>query len=93
MTTRDSYIIEAYDTGKSTREIAAQLNVCKDTVGKILRKYGRSPRNKSEAQKIALVTGKHPHPTRGTELSEEHRKRIGESVNQTYLDKEENESE
>lgn len=50
-------------------------------------------RNKSEAQKNALQTGKHKHPTRGTQRSESTKNKIGTGVMRSWESLDETELE
>lgn len=48
-------------------------------------------RNKSEAQKNALKTGKHKHPTKGSERTQQTKEKIGESVMKSWEELDESE--
>lgn len=73
---KELYVVQ----NKSFADIA---NLCGTYANKIRRdaKLFKIPiRNKSEAQKNALSTGKHTHPTKGKERSVQTKERIGHSV-------------
>lgn len=73
------YLNKAYWTdGKSIKEIADALGTYPTKVIRAMSKLGIRRRNKSEAQKKALASGNHPHPTKGKHHSEESRKKISE---------------
>lgn len=72
------FILKEYDKGKSTYEIAELLNTYPVKIGRVLKKYGRSARSPSEAQRRALKSGRAQHPTEGKHLSDEHRERISD---------------
>jgi very-short-patch-repair endonuclease len=71
-----SYIQE----NKSFQEIADEYNTYPNKVRRDAKKFGIKSRTKSEAQKNALETGKHKHPTKGTTRSEDTREKIGLGV-------------
>lgn len=76
----EEYIIKEYDSGKSTHEIAITLSTYPNKINRILKKYGRKIRDRSEAQKIALDQGKREHPTKGRKRSEEEKNKISKSI-------------
>lgn len=71
-----SYIQE----NKSFQDIAKEYNTYPNKVRRDAKKFGITIRTKSEAQKKALATGKHKHPTKGTKRSEETKEKIGNGV-------------
>jgi very-short-patch-repair endonuclease len=65
---------------KSFQDIAELGGTYPNKVRRDAKKFGIHIRSKSEAQKNALKTGKHKHPTKGTTRSEETKDKIGMSV-------------
>lgn len=65
---------------KSTYELAEQLNTYPNKINRALRYLGIKPRSKSEAQKKALSSGRHEHPTKGKTRSKATKIKISESV-------------
>lgn len=65
---------------KSFKDIADILNTYPNKIRRDAIKYKIKIRDKSEAQKNALVTGKHTHPTKGKNRSSETKNKIGASV-------------
>jgi len=76
---------------KSFQEIAEKYNTYPNRVRRDAIKIGIPIRSKSEAQKLALETGKHKHPTKGTTRSEETKEKIGSSVMNSWESLEESE--
>jgi very-short-patch-repair endonuclease len=68
------------EESKSFKDIADMFNTYANKVRRDAKKLGIKIRSKSEAQKNALQTGKHKHPTKGTIRSEETKEKIGLSV-------------
>lgn len=68
------------EENKSFQEIAEEYNTYSNRVRRDAIRIGIPIRSKSEAQKLALETGKHKHPTKGTTRSEETKEKIGSSV-------------
>lgn len=71
-------IVELFDEGKSTYEIAEIYGTYANKINRILKKYGRS-RDKSAAQKLAMENGRNKHPTKGRKRTEEEKIKISES--------------
>jgi len=65
---------------KSFKDIADLYGTYANKIRRDAIKYGIKIKDKSEAQKNALKTGKAIHPTKGTTRSEEVRNKIGNSV-------------
>jgi hypothetical protein len=73
------YLVEEYVNKKrSTHEIAEDLNTYPNRVRRALKKHGIVVRDRSEAQTLAIVSGRNQHPTQGKHLSSDHRQKIGE---------------
>lgn len=70
--------------GKSFADIANMYETYANRVRRDAKKYNIKIRDKSEAQKNALKTGKHTHPTKGKERSDEIKQKIGLSVLQSW---------
>lgn len=81
--TIEQQIIELYESGKSLREVGEIVKKHPNSVMKIVKAAGKL-RDKSIAQKKALESGKTKHPTAGTTRSEETRKKISESVAESW---------
>jgi len=69
---------------KSFQDIAEMCKTYPNKIRRDAKKLGIKSRNKSEAQKNALQTGKHKHPTKGTERSEDTKNKIGKSIMQAW---------
>ena len=68
------------EENKSFQEIAEMYDTYANKIRRDAKKFGIKIRSKSEAQKLALETGKHKHPTKGTTRPEETKEKIGMSV-------------
>lgn len=75
-TIKNLYEIE----NRSFKEIADMLGTYANKIRRDAIKYKINIRDKSEAQKNALSSGKHSHPTKGKKRSEETKQKIGEAV-------------
>ena len=64
----------------SFRDIASKYNTYSNKILRDAKRLGVKIKTKSEAQKNALQTGKHKHPTKGRQRSEEEKRNIGLSV-------------
>lgn len=73
-------VIKEYNKGKSTYEIAEKYDTYPNKIRRILKKNGVELRSRSDAQSNALESGRHKHPTKGTERSEETRLKISGSM-------------
>jgi very-short-patch-repair endonuclease len=83
----DLYTLE----GKSFADIASLYDTYANRIRRDAKKFNIKIRDKSEAQKNALKTGKHTHPTRGKERSDETKQKIGLSVLNAWENLDENE--
>lgn len=80
-TQKHKFISEAYHAhGLSYGKIGELCDKHANTVRRDAIRLGVKRRNKSEAQALALESGRHKHPTRGQQRSEEVKERISESV-------------
>lgn len=69
---------------KSFQDIATLLNTYPNKVRRDAIKYKIKIRDKSAAQKNALTTGKHTHPTKGKTRSESIKQKIGKGVLESW---------
>jgi very-short-patch-repair endonuclease len=65
---------------KSFQEIAEIYETYPNKIRRDAKNLGIKIRSKSEAQKLALETGKHKHPTKGTKRTDTTKDKIGKSV-------------
>jgi len=74
-------IISLYnDENKSTYEIAELLDTYPNKIRRTLKKYGFELKTKSQAQKLALESGRCQHPTEGKKRSLEERVKISSGL-------------
>lgn len=74
-------ILKMYnDEDKSTYEIAETLDTYPNRIRRSLLKLGITLKDKSTAQKNALKSGRHIHPTKGKKHSQETKNKISESI-------------
>lgn len=66
--------------GRSTYEIAQDKGTYANFVRRALKFHGIKLRSKSEAQKTALKTGRHEHPTKGRERTPQEKNKIGNGM-------------
>ena len=67
---REIFLVKAYDIeNNSYGEIAKEVGTYINRIRRDAQKAGIQPRSKANAQKLALSTGRHSHPTRGKEQS------------------------
>jgi len=69
-----------FNQDMSTYEIADKLNTYPNKVRRAIIKSGRKPKNKSEAQKVALDNGRSTHPTEGRERTDEEKLKISSTL-------------
>ncbi len=79
---KDLYVKQNLSLG----DVAEQLNTYPNKIRRDAKKFDIPLRDKSDAQKNALKTGKHKHPTKGTKRTEDTVKKIGMSVMQNWAD-------
>jgi hypothetical protein len=61
----EAWIVEQYlQHGRSTHSIAAELGAYPNKIVRTLKRLGFRLRDRSAAQKLALASGRHPHPRR-----------------------------
>ena len=80
MKINNKQIVKLYNGGKSTYEIAEKYDTYPNKIRRILIKEGVELRDKSKAQSTAIKTGRHKHPTKGTERDVETRIKISGSM-------------
>jgi very-short-patch-repair endonuclease len=73
-------ILDMYSKGESMIVIADKYGTYTNKIRRLLIKEGAEIRDKSEAQKLALKSGRHKHPTEGTVRPEEFRIAISEKL-------------
>jgi very-short-patch-repair endonuclease len=75
------YLVHEYgEKERSTYDIAAECNTYPNCIRRLLKKYHIPLRDKSEAQTVALESGRHKHPTKGNKRPENIRIKISEGV-------------
>lgn len=80
-----SWLIKLYiEQHKSFKEVADMFHTYANKIRRDAIKLKIKPRSKSDAQKNALETGKHKHPTKGTTRSDSTKDKIGKSVMQSW---------
>ena len=78
---RNVIISELYiNQGKSFADIANMYDTYANKIRRDAKTFNIPIRDKSEAQKNALKTGVHKHPTKGTERSVETKEKIGKAI-------------
>lgn len=78
-------LYQLYETDKkSFGDIAKQLATYSNKIRRDAIKFKLKIRNKSDAQKNALFTGKHKHPTKGTERDDQTKQKIGGAVMKSW---------
>jgi very-short-patch-repair endonuclease len=70
--------------GKSSYQIAEELNTYSTRILRALDFLGIERRDYSQAQANSLKNGRTTHPTQGKKLEEEHKKKIGESKSRSW---------
>jgi len=78
-------VIELYETGSSTYQIAEHFETYPNKIRRILTKNGVRLKSRSQAQKNALGNGRAKHPTVGTKRTKEERLKISSSVHEYWL--------
>jgi very-short-patch-repair endonuclease len=79
------------DQQKSFADIADMCDTYANKIRRDAKKLGLPIRDKSEAQKNALITGKHKHPTKGKQRDQKTKEKIGLSVMESWDNLSENE--
>lgn len=80
MSINEDYVVKQYEDNHSTYSIAKELGTYPKKIERILIKKGVERRNRSDAQKAAIKTGRTEHPTKGRKRTEEEKFKISEGV-------------
>lgn len=83
MRSRNYYEKEYINKERSIHDIAKEHKTYPNKIRRELKTYGFELRDKSAAQKAALKSGRHKHPTRGKRRPMEVRLKIAVSVSET----------
>jgi very-short-patch-repair endonuclease len=89
--TKQYYDKEYIKNGRSLQDIANECKTYPNKIRRELIKYGFKLRDKSEAQTLALKSGRHKHPTKGKKRSEDIRIKISEKMAQVWKIMDDNE--
>lgn len=76
----EQQIIKDYRNNKSANEIAKDHSTYPNKILRILKKHNEPIRDRSEAQKTAISSGRTQHPTKGKKLSLSSKEKISEST-------------
>tara|TARA_R100000008_G_scaffold41763_1_gene24071 strand:- start:506 stop:1270 length:765 start_codon:yes stop_codon:yes gene_type:complete len=77
----DEKVIKMYnEQNLSTYEIAKNLETYPNKIRRTLKKHGYELKNKSQAQKTALASGRSAHPTKGKQRSQTEKVKISSSL-------------
>ncbi len=77
-------VLEMYNSGESTYQIAKHFDTYPNKIRRLLTKHGIGLKSKSEAQKNALKKGTSPHPTKGKKRTEKERLAISSSMAKSW---------
>ena len=81
------FITEAYCDQSLSYDVIAELcGTYKNRIIRDAKKLGIKSKTKSEAQKVALATGRHTHPTEGKEISDKVKDKISKSMVDSWND-------
>jgi very-short-patch-repair endonuclease len=75
-----TYVVAQNKLGRSTYDIAEELKTYPNKIRRILINEGEPVRTKSEAQKQALASGRHKHPTKGKQRPLSTKDKISEKM-------------
>jgi len=79
------YLLNAYSVDNlSTKQIAEELDTYPNQIRRSLKFLGVTIRTKSEAQKLALASGRHTHPTKGKTRSDETKAKISDGMSEHW---------
>ena len=73
--------------GRSDRDIASEYGTYPNAVRRLRLRYGIPSRDKEEAQKLALKSGRHPHPTKGSKRNAGTKEKISDAVADAWAKK------
>jgi len=94
MTNLEQEVIAMYDDqDMSTYQIAKELETYPNKIRRILKKHGKELKSKSEAQRVALKTGRSKHPTEGRERSHGEKLSISRSMSSYWDEMDESDRE
>jgi very-short-patch-repair endonuclease len=80
-----AYLLDHYvRQGESTHAIAGALGTYANMVCRALAAHGIALRDKAQAQRLAIASGRHSHPTRGRRHSQATKDKIGEAVSRSW---------
>jgi very-short-patch-repair endonuclease len=86
------FLIEQYvSKKKSTYEIAQELNTYPNKVRRALKALGIDLRDKSQAQSVAIASGRHEHPTKGKIRTEAEKIAISDGMHSYWQNMEDEE--
>jgi very-short-patch-repair endonuclease len=77
-------VVREYRGGESITSLAEKYSTYGNKIRRILKKNNEKIRTPSEAQKLALKSGRSKHPTEGKERSKEEKISIGMGVSNSY---------
>ena len=84
MSINEEYIVNRYEDNHSTYSIAKELGTYPKKIERILKKHGVQIRSRSDAQKLAMESGRNKHPTKGRRRTKEEKVKISEGVHQNW---------
>jgi very-short-patch-repair endonuclease len=84
MSINEEYIVSRYEDNHSTYSIAKELGTYPKKIERVLKKHGVEIRSRSDAQKLAMESGRNKHPTKGRKRTEEEKVKISEGVHQNW---------
>ena len=87
----EGYVIAQYKKNRSSYDIATELNTYPNKIRRLLIKHGYDLRDKSEAQKQALKSGRSKHPTLGRERTDKEKRSISKKMVENWDSKTEEE--
>lgn len=93
MKLNEEKIVELYESGLSPYQIAEKYGTYTQKIRRLLKKLEVPLRNKSEAQKKAIETGRSKHPTAGRERTEEEKMAISSKLVESWSNLPESERE
>ena len=80
-----AFLLKEYvENARSTYDLSKQMNIYPNLINRALRYHGIAIRTKSEAQKLALQSGRHAHPTKGKELTQKTKDKIGKKLSESW---------
>lgn len=85
----EKQILEMYNNGISTYQIAKDLNTYPNKIRRILHKHGVELKTRSEAQKNAIKKGFAELPTKGKKRSKEEKVKISKGMKKAWVDMDE----